>query len=174
MVGLGCAEQGGDGLPLPPWGEGGDYHTAVDEVLIRLPRPGDGDGLARCWVEFGAYYARLAPDLCQIPDADGLAAWIEAAWFSAPPAEACVLVAGAGGQAVGCVTARLRRLRATAPKQVVREPGVTCVLSDLLMVREAYRRRGIGRRLMVATGQVPAGRRARVGNPADGAAGRAA
>ena len=30
-------------------------------VQIRLPRPGDGEGMARVWLSAGAYYADLDP-----------------------------------------------------------------------------------------------------------------
>ncbi len=39
-------------------------------VFLRAPRAGDGDGLARCWLDAGAYYAAANPELFQVPQAD--------------------------------------------------------------------------------------------------------
>lgn len=36
-------------------------------VFLRAPRAGDGDGLARCWLDAGAYYAAANPELFQVP-----------------------------------------------------------------------------------------------------------
>jgi hypothetical protein len=49
----------------------------MSEVILRQARPGDGEGLARIWIEGAAHSARLAPDAFQVPQLDGLAAWLE-------------------------------------------------------------------------------------------------
>ncbi len=43
------------------------------DLTLRHLRPGDGAGLARCWLDAGASYAALNPTLFQVPAADGLA-----------------------------------------------------------------------------------------------------
>jgi hypothetical protein len=49
----------------------------MDEVQIRAARPGDGEGLARIWLENARYYVVLAPDDFQLPQAEGLAEFLE-------------------------------------------------------------------------------------------------
>src|SRR5439155_4937426 len=44
----------------------------MDDVLIRPPRVGDGEGIARVWLDAATYYAALDPDLFQVPSTDGL------------------------------------------------------------------------------------------------------
>lgn len=111
--------------------------------MIRSPRAGDGDGLARCWLDAAAYYAALDPD------ADGLAPWLEERALSNATGDRCVLVAEADGQVVGYVVA-LQHPSPAAARNFVRELGKVRVYVDLLVVGAAYRRRGIGTRLMDA------------------------
>jgi hypothetical protein len=47
------------------------------EIIVRPERPGDGEGLARVWLDNARYHAELAPDLFRVPDEDGLAEWME-------------------------------------------------------------------------------------------------
>jgi hypothetical protein len=42
-------------------------------VQIRPGRPGDGQGMARVWLDAGAYYADLDPAHFQLPSSEGLA-----------------------------------------------------------------------------------------------------
>jgi hypothetical protein len=42
-------------------------------VQIRPGRPGDGQGMARVWLDAGAYYAGLDPAHFQLPSSEGLA-----------------------------------------------------------------------------------------------------
>ena len=79
------------------------------DVLIRAPRAGDGDGLARSWLDAGAYYAHLNPDLFQIPQADGLAQSFEEWLLSMPSEDAYALVAEKDRQVVGFITAAVER-----------------------------------------------------------------
>jgi len=118
--------------------------------MIRFPRAGDGDGLARCWLDAAAYYAALDPDLFGVPDADGLAPWLEERALSNATGDRCVLVAEADGQVVGYVVAALQHPSPAAARNFVRELGKVRVYIDLLVVGAAYRRRSIGTRLMDA------------------------
>src|SRR5919204_862503 len=69
------------------------------DVIFRAPRAGDGDGLARSWLDAGANYATLNPDLFQIRQADGLAQQLEGWLLSITSEHAHALVAEKDGQA---------------------------------------------------------------------------
>ena len=75
-------------------------------VILRAPRAGDGDGLARSWLDAGADYAKLNPDLFQIPQADGLAQQLEKWLLSFTSEDACALVAEKDGQGCGLYHSR--------------------------------------------------------------------
>jgi GNAT superfamily N-acetyltransferase len=127
-------------------------------VIIRAPRAGDGDGLARCWLDAGAYYAGLNPDLFQIPQADGLAPGLEEWLLSITSEDACALVAEKDGQVVGFITAAIEHPVATAAGQLLRDLGRVRVVMHALVVQEAHRRQGIGTRLMEAAEEWARGR----------------
>jgi len=120
----------------------------MDEVRLRPARGGDGAGVARCWVDAGEYYADLDPDAFQKPASDGLAEWFEQLLREPRSDDELWLVADAGGQAVGFVTARLQRPDGDAARQLVRDMGRIRVAVDALMVDARYRRRGIGTLLL--------------------------
>jgi hypothetical protein len=42
-------------------------------MQIRRGRPGDGQDMARVWLDAGAYYANLDPAHFQLPSSEGLA-----------------------------------------------------------------------------------------------------
>ncbi len=117
---------------------------------IRPPRAGDGEGLAQAWLDAGAYYASLNPDVFQIPEVDGLAQWLEESMLSLTSGDACILVAEKDGQAVGFITAIIEQPMKDAAKQLVRDLSQMRVVIQALVVQEAHRREGIGRRLMEA------------------------
>src|SRR2546423_14241577 len=75
------------------------------DVPIRATRAGDGGGLARSWLDAGAYYAHLNPDLFQIPQADGLAQSFEEWLLSMPSEDAYALVAEKDRQGGRFITA---------------------------------------------------------------------
>jgi GNAT superfamily N-acetyltransferase len=121
-----------------------------DEPLhIRAPRVGDGAGLARSWIDAGRYYAELAPDLFQIPQEDGLAAWLEDGLLNVS-AEELILVAEYAGQAVGFIHATLQPPLASAARQFVRDVAYARLSIQALVVQQAYWRHGIGTQLMSA------------------------
>jgi GNAT superfamily N-acetyltransferase len=121
------------------------------DILIRIAREGDGDGLAQSWIETGAYYADLHPDLYQIPTAEGLAASLEQ-WATGSQSEVhLVLVAETDNQVVGAVGATYHEPAADVPQfQFVRDFAQSRIIIDLLYVRPVYWRRGIGKRLLGA------------------------
>jgi GNAT superfamily N-acetyltransferase len=119
-------------------------------IEVRPARPGDGDDLARVWIEMGAHYAALASDAFQAPAADGLAAWFEELLRQPRGGDSIWLVAEVDGRVVGTVDAHLERPVADASRQILRDLGRLRVSVDALGVVEAYRRQGVGTRLMRA------------------------
>jgi GNAT superfamily N-acetyltransferase len=122
----------------------------MDEIVLRPAQPGDGDDLARCWIETGKYYAALDPEGYQVPEADGLAAWFETLLGRPRSEDRIWLVAEVDGRVVGNVEARLERPVDTAPRQLLRHLAERRVVVDALGVEESYRRRGVATRLMQA------------------------
>lgn len=104
------------------------------EVVIRAPQPGDGDGLARCWIDAGTYYANRNPELFQVPEADGLAEWFEASVLHASD-DRLVRFAEIEGQVVGFTDAMILQPISSAPKQFVRDVGRVRVRINVPVVR---------------------------------------
>jgi ribosomal protein S18 acetylase RimI-like enzyme len=124
--------------------------SEVPDVVIRRPQPGDGAGVARAWIDAGLYYAEISPKLFQVPPADGLTDWIEQ-WLLTGHSESTLLqVAETAGEVVGCIVVVLHQPMESASRQLIRELGLVRVEIELLVVAEAYRRQGIGTRLMQA------------------------
>jgi GNAT superfamily N-acetyltransferase len=119
-------------------------------IEVRPARRGDGEDLARGWVDLGAYYAALDPDAFQVPAADQLADWFEELLRQPPVDDRVWLVAEVGGRVVGSVTARLEPPDPDASRQVLRDLSRLRVAVDALGVEEGFRRRGVGTRLMQA------------------------
>lgn len=122
----------------------------INEVSIRRPRPGDGAGMARAWLDAGVYYASRYPDLFQIPETEGLAAMLESWALGVSSEDTCVLVAEADGQVVGFIQAVVEQPITNAAYQFVREPGQIRATINVIVVAAAYRCRRIGTRLMQA------------------------
>ncbi len=125
------------------------YPTTMLDILIRAPRAGDGDGLARCWLDAGAYYAAINPALFQVPQADGLGQWFEER-LGAASDNRPMLVAEKDGQVAGYVLATIQHPSPAAPRNFLRKVGQVRAYVDILVVQDAYRRHGIGTRLMEA------------------------
>jgi GNAT superfamily N-acetyltransferase len=122
----------------------------MDEIVVRPAQPGHGTGLAQSWLDAGSYYAALDPELFQVPASQGLVAWVEERLARPRPPDTVWLVAEVDGQAVGEVHARLDRPMPNAGRQLVREVGQLRVFVNALGVQAAYRRRGVGTRLLEA------------------------
>ena len=121
------------------------------DLTIRAPHAGDGDGLARGWLDAGAYYAKLNPDLFQIPEVDELAHWLEEQVLRRPSDNSLTLVAEMDQQAVGYISATIQA--PDAAFDIVRDRGLVRMVIHALIVQEAYRHQGVGTRLMQATEQ---------------------
>ena len=121
--------------------------TPVEDVTVRRARPGDGEGLARIWLENARYYVDLAPDDFQLPRADGLARFLDPSPESESDTRA-FLVAEVDGEVAGYAVATLLPPHASAERQYVPYVGETRISIDALGVGDAYERRGVATRLV--------------------------
>jgi GNAT superfamily N-acetyltransferase len=122
----------------------------MHEIVVRPAQSGHGTGLAQSWLDAGSYYAALDPELFQVPASEGLVEWVEERLARPRPPDTIWLVAEVDGQAVGDIHARLDRPMPDAGRQLVREVGQLRVFVNALAVQAAYRRRGVGTRLLEA------------------------
>lgn len=119
-------------------------------IRIRQARPGDGDDMARGWVDAGKLYASFDPEAFQVPAATGLGAWFEE-FLTAPHSEAEVtFVAEIEGRVVGFVEASFQPPFETASRQILRELVHPRLVVGALVVEEAFRHQGVGTLLMDA------------------------
>jgi GNAT superfamily N-acetyltransferase len=122
----------------------------IGAIVVRARRPGDGARLARAWLDAGRYYHELAPDTFQVPAEDGLADYLERREAAEDEPDALSVVAEADGRVVGAASGRVQRPVGDARYQLQRQFSETCLLVDMVVVEEAYRRHGVGEQLMVA------------------------
>ena len=120
------------------------------DLTIRAPHAGDGDGLARGWLDAGAHYAKLNPELFQIPEVDGLTHWLEEQVLSHTSESSLILVAETDQQAIGYIWATIQPPDAAAAFDIVRDRGLVRMVIHVLIVQQAYRHQGVGTRLMQA------------------------
>jgi GNAT superfamily N-acetyltransferase len=119
-------------------------------MLIRAPQPGDGAGMARIWVDTGAYYAELDPEHFQVPAAEGLADSFESTISAQAGANVLRLVAVADDTLAGWVTAHIEPPVGSAARQLVRELAWTRLFVDAIVVDRPVWHRGIGTALLEA------------------------
>jgi GNAT superfamily N-acetyltransferase len=122
----------------------------MESLVVRPARPVDAADLARNWMDVARHYAELDGDAFQVPPVDGLAGWFEELLGRPRSEDAVWLVAEVDGRVVGDVSARLERPTEDAERQLLRDLGRVRLYVDALGVEEAYRRRGVGARLMGA------------------------
>jgi GNAT superfamily N-acetyltransferase len=121
----------------------------MDEAAIRPRRPGDGEGIARVWMENAHYYVDLAPADFQLPEAEGLPEFFE----PAPETELdnrVFLVAEVDGEIAGYAVATLTPPLESAPRQYVPFLSEARISIDALGVADAYQRHGLATRLVEA------------------------
>jgi GNAT superfamily N-acetyltransferase len=122
----------------------------MQEVGVRPARTGDGDDLARAWLEGGRYCAYLDPKRFRVPEEEGLADWIESALAKDRGKDQTWIVAELDGEIVGDVKAHVDRAVHDARWQLMRDLGESILKIDSLMVRDHRRRRGVGTALKAA------------------------
>ena len=120
------------------------------EIAVRARRSGDGEELARSWLDAGRYYAELAPETFQIPETEGLVEHLERGAAPGDEPDTLRVVAEVGGRVVGAATGRIERPLDSARYQLQRQFSETRLMVDVVVVEEAFRRRGVGARLMAA------------------------
>jgi len=105
--------------------------------------------MARVWLTAGAYYVDLDPVHFQLPSTRGLAESFDADIEArSSDTDSLRLVAERAGEAADWLTAHVEHLSASAPHQLVREPGWTRLVVDAVMVDRAPWRQGIGTALL--------------------------
>jgi GNAT superfamily N-acetyltransferase len=122
----------------------------MESLVVRPARPGDAADLARNWLDAARHYAELDADTFQVPAADGLVEWFGELLGRPPSDDAVWLVAEVDGRVVGDVVGRLEPPVEDAARQLLRDLGRVRLRVDALGVETAYRRRGVGARLMRA------------------------
>jgi GNAT superfamily N-acetyltransferase len=133
----------------------------VGEVMIRVARRGDGPALAELWLDTAAGLHQLYPSQFRIPDADGLADWMDED-LETMGETSISFVAVEDGRLVGQVQVRLIPPLESARYQVVTAVGTTRGEVTLLGVMSSHRRHGIGRALMARAEEWLRGRGATV------------
>lgn len=121
---------------------------SIRAITVRPGRPGDGASLATAWLDAGRYYAGLAPELFQVPDGDGLDEHLERGSAQGDEPDLLRVVAEIGGRVVGAATGRIERPLDSARYQLQRQFSETRLIVDVVVVEEAFRRQGVGARLM--------------------------
>jgi hypothetical protein len=103
------------------------YHPAVEGLVIRQARTGDGAGIAALHLDTAASLERIDPSRFKIPDVDGMADWIDHDLTTVGTDWNC-FVALEDGEIVGQVEAKLHPPFESARFQTMADLGdVTCV-----------------------------------------------
>jgi GNAT superfamily N-acetyltransferase len=121
----------------------------VEGLVIRQARRGDGKGIADLHLDTAASLRLIDPSRFKIPDADGMADWIDADLATVGEGWNC-FVALEDGRIVGQVEAKLHPPFESARFQTMADLGDVRGEVNSLGVLTSHRRRGIGRALMVA------------------------
>jgi GNAT superfamily N-acetyltransferase len=119
------------------------------EVALRATRTGDGESLARLWLEMSRYYAALDDDAFQVPRPEGLRESFERD-VDTHEERTLSLVAEVSGGIVGWVYAHVLEPQDDAAHQMLRDLGRWRLSVDALVVLPAFWRLGIGSQLMEA------------------------
>jgi GNAT superfamily N-acetyltransferase len=122
----------------------------MESLAVRPARPSDAPDLARNWIDVARHLVELDGDAFQIPSSDGLVGWFEELLRRTRSADAVWLVAEVDGRVVGDVAARLEPPAEDAARQSLRDLGRMRLNVHALGVEKAYRRHGVGARLMHA------------------------
>jgi GNAT superfamily N-acetyltransferase len=120
----------------------------VAEVNVRRARAGDGEDLARVWLDNASYYCSLDPGSFRVPERDGLGEWMERGLKNPPQGEWITLVGQLDGRTVGFLEAHLVGPIEDADKQMVTELGEMRLVVNALGVEQAFWRQGVATALM--------------------------
>jgi len=123
---------------------------AAERITVRTARPGDGPALARIHAEVARYYLELASDYFQMPALERFADGTDG--HSGNPvsrSERC-LVAEAQGEVVGALVARLLEHEDEADPDLATDVTQLRLRIEYLATAAAYRRQGVGTRLVQA------------------------
>jgi GNAT superfamily N-acetyltransferase len=125
--------------------------SAAGSFAVRAGRPGDGAAIARIHLEGAAYYLALAPHDFQLPEEDGLVAYIDSELE--PTDGSLVLVAELDGEIAAAVFARIVPPLDEARYQWSPAFAHTRLAIEHLATGEAERRHGAATRLVEAAEQ---------------------
>ncbi|HEX2087615.1 MAG TPA: GNAT family N-acetyltransferase [Solirubrobacteraceae bacterium] len=120
-------------------------------MRVRGARLEDAAAMARAWRDAGRFYVRVDERDFQVPDEDGLVDWLECGVEAMESdRDLALLVAEAGDEVVGWVSARLITPVSDARWQLQRELAATRLIIDAVAVAEPHRGNGIGVELVQA------------------------
>ena len=117
--------------------------------MIRQARTGDGQGIANLHLDTAASLRLIDPSRFNIPEADGMAEWVDADLATVGADWNC-FVAVEDGRIVGQVEAKLHPPFDSARFQTMADLGDVRGEVNSLGVLTSHRRRGIGKTLMAA------------------------
>jgi ribosomal protein S18 acetylase RimI-like enzyme len=123
--------------------------VTTEGLAVRQARPGDGGGLAQLHLDTAASLHLLDPTRFTVPDADGMAEWIDADLATTGTDWIC-FVAVEDDRIVGQVEAKIHPPLGSARFQTTTDLRDIRGEVNSLGVSSSHRRRGIGRALMTA------------------------
>jgi GNAT superfamily N-acetyltransferase len=118
-------------------------------AIVRSARPGDGDAIARAWLNAAAYYANLDPTYAQSPTPEELAE-LWGTEVADGRDDTLQLVAELNTRVIGWLLARVVRPDGDAAMQDTRGHPQTLLMVDALVVERAHWRQGAGTALVEA------------------------
>lgn len=143
---------GARGARLVPCAASRLYVPDVPEVVIREPKPGDGEGLARMHLGVSAHHVEIAPNIYRLPDEDGLIEFFERVISKIEPT-ALALVAEIDGEVAGYLEARLEPPLDSARWQSHPDLFEARLVINAISTARPFQRRGVATRLVEAAEQ---------------------
>ena len=150
MAGASRDQRGARGRRVAAEGAANTPPYPAEDVLIRPPRPGDGQGLAETKLEAAVHLSDLDASLFRPVSPDGRAERLERTAVLEVTPDTFWRVAEVGGRIVGYVQGVLQRPTEADRRAAVRYVGQLRVWVNALMVQQAFARRGIATGLMSA------------------------
>ena len=122
----------------------------AERITIRAAVPDDGPALLRIHADVARYYQERASDYFEPPAPEGLAGELAAQAAQPGESRARHLVAEAQGAVVGALVARLVAPDEQRDRETEADSAQLRLRIEYLATAAAYRRRGIGTRLVKA------------------------